>query len=766
MLLLVAFGALAGAAPAAATTFYVSTGGSDASNDCTNAAAPCLTIAHAVTSSESTPGAATIDVAPGTYTGAISLTNVSDVGMTIVGTGSGFGSTVIQGVAGAGSATIRFGTGNGLGALTLSNLTVLNPAGDNQSAVSGSGALTLNGAVADIAGPTTSSAAISTSIGPTTLSSSSATTSGTGRALSSSSGAVTLTNAGVSVTNASDGSPALVVQNGSAAISGSAISTTGSGGQAYQGQNASLTMTSTTVTASGHAGALSNSVGNVALTSDTISMPDSGDNAVAVSIQAGTLSMSATTISGAWTGSGLQTQAVGGTIVGSSISTADGGNSSVALQIQNAAPGTAMLVQRSVLSGSPGASPGTVSILDEDVVVDSSLVLGGMSGIAAQEQNGKSNTTTVVSSTIDGGVVGSGQQNGFASVTASANGVGDQQTVNVTGSILLQSPTATESNGGTSSVACAYTDVPSTVQGGSATVGGIACPSGSDGNVTSSPSSLFVSFGGNYQLLPTASAVDQVPESAVTPLPDGFAAASADVAGNPRVVSGTGSCTPVRDRGAYELPGHSGVVPAVTIGAPAAAGAGRIATFTATTPNAPSASLSWTFSDGTTATGNAVKHAFASAGSASVTVTATGSPASCVGSATASFPVIDAPRISPLKLAKTSFRAGRRARGTQITYTDDQAATTTFTVLVARSGRREGSACKAPSKANASHAACMLEVAIGRFTHHDVAGANHVTFRGVLHGHALAPGTYLLRAVPGSAGGAGKPATRSITIVK
>jgi hypothetical protein len=60
----VVLAALAAAAPASAATFYVSTTGSDASNNCQTQAAPCLTVAHAVASSETTPGLGTIDLAP------------------------------------------------------------------------------------------------------------------------------------------------------------------------------------------------------------------------------------------------------------------------------------------------------------------------------------------------------------------------------------------------------------------------------------------------------------------------------------------------------------------------------------------------------------------------------------------------------------------------------------------------------------------------------------------------------------------------------
>ena len=752
-LLLIALGALAGAAPAAATTFYVSNAGSDASNNCMNPAGPCNTIAQAVAQAEATTGAGTIELAPGTYAPPAALTNVSDYGLTIAGTGSGPGATVIAGVAGASGPTIRYGPGGGPGALTLSNLTVGNPTGDNQNAISGSGALTLDGVVAEIASGISGSA-VNNAIGPTTISGSIVTTAGTGRALVSSSGTLTLTGSTVAQTNTSSGSPALAVQDGAAAISGSTITSAGNGGEAYQGQNASLSMSSSTVSASDHAAGLVNTFGNVTLSGDQITMPDPGDGAEAMAIEGGTLTMTGTGVSGMWTGAGLQTIAVGGSIVDSAISTAQGGNTNIALSLQDATPGTALLVQRSVISASAGASA-ALDALDEDVVIDSSLIEGGQNGVLAQEQGGKANTTTIDSSTVDAGVPGTGQQVGISSVAASATGPGNVAAINVNGSIILQQPSATVQTGGTASVTCTYDDLQALVQAASASLGTVACPSGTEGNVSSSPSSLFVSFGINYQLLAGSTAVDQVPESAVTPLPDGFTASSADIAGNPRVVDGTGDCVALRDRGAYELQGHGGPLPAVTVSGPTTLGVGKLATFTASVPNVPSAALTWTFSDGATGTGASVTHAFATAGTASATVKATASPATCTASASVSVAVVALPALARLRLRPGAFTPSKRG-GTKVTYTDTQASTTTFTVLAAHRGRLQRGRCHAPTAKNVKGKACTLEVALGHFSHTDIAGVNHLTFRGMLRRKPLPPGTYTLEAVASNANGTGK----------
>src|SRR5580693_10298928 len=102
---IVAVALATGATAAAASTFYVSTGGSDA-HACNEPAAPCRTIAAAIAKSEEAPGAATIEVGPGIYEEALSLSTVGAVGMTINGAGDGLGGTEIEGASGASHPTV------------------------------------------------------------------------------------------------------------------------------------------------------------------------------------------------------------------------------------------------------------------------------------------------------------------------------------------------------------------------------------------------------------------------------------------------------------------------------------------------------------------------------------------------------------------------------------------------------------------------------------------------------------------------------------
>jgi hypothetical protein len=95
---------------------------------------------------------------------------------------------------------------------------------------------------------------------------------------------------------------------------------------------------------------------------------------------------------------------------------------------------------------------------------------------------------------------------------------------------------------------------------------------------------------------------------------------------------------------------------------------------------------------------------------------------------------IAAPRLTRLRIGPESFRPGRHGGITsasgpaRVSYYDSQAASTTFTI-VALERRRH--------------------ITVARFIHHDHVGLTTFFLTGRVHGHALAPGRYLLRAVPG-----------------
>jgi hypothetical protein len=125
-----------------------------------------------------------------------------------------------------------------------------------------------------------------------------------------------------------------------------------------------------------------------------------------------------------------------------------------------------------------------------------------------------------------------------------------------------------------------------------------------------------------------------------------------------------------------------------------------------------------------------------------------------------------------LRSRSTAIAAPRRRRpfGTRISYSDSQAATTTFTVLRRARGVKSGTRCVAPAQhaTNAMLARrCTRYVTKGSFRHVDVAGANHLRFTGWLNRHALKPGHYRITAVPvNAAGQRGHARRHDFTIVR
>jgi hypothetical protein len=140
--------------------------------------------------------------------------------------------------------------------------------------------------------------------------------------------------------------------------------------------------------------------------------------------------------------------------------------------------------------------------------------------------------------------------------------------------------------------------------------------------------------------------------------------------------------------------------------------------------------------------------------------------------------VIPAPVDGALHLGPARFRAAARgattsahvAVGTRITYSDTEAAVTTFTVIASVPGVRSGHACAAPPRHRRRghrYVACTRQVSVGFFTHADTAGTNSLHFSGRLRGARLAPRAYRLTATPrNSAGQLGAAVSASFTIAR
>ncbi len=111
-------------------------------------------------------------------------------------------------------------------------------------------------------------------------------------------------------------------------------------------------------------------------------------------------------------------------------------------------------------------------------------------------------------------------------------------------------------------------------------------------------------------------------------------------------------------------------------------------------------------------------------------------------------------KLSALKLKPSKLKG---KQGTTISYRDNAAGSTTFTVLRAKPGFRSGSKCVAKRPRHGKPKKCTLLGKVGSFKHRGASGANHFHFNGKLGGHRLAPGKYVLDAITTVAGKKSKP---------
>ena len=379
----------------------------------------------------------------------------------------------------------------------------------------------------------------------------------------------------------------------------------------------------------------------------------------------------------------------------------------------------------------------------------------------AQEQGGKANTTTVDSSTVDAGVPGTGKQVGIASVAASATGAGNSTVINVNGSIILQQPSATVQTGGTASVTCTYDDLQALGSDVLGPLGTVAVPGAGPSGTSDARPPRFARL--LRDQLPAAGGGDGRRPGAgagghATPrLPSPQRAPT--TCGNPCVVDGNRRLhRRARPRRAPSCKGSGYRASAVAVERARAAarrGQGR-AEPTASVPNVPSAALTWTFSDGATGTGASVTHAFAATGDSKRNGHGDSEPRHLRSQrererrrrrgARAGTP---APASRILHTQQTQRHEGDLHRHAGV---DDRLHRCACGDHVACSAGR----CHVPTAKNVKGKGCTLEVALGHFNHHDVAGANHLTFRGMLKRKPLPPGTYTLEAVASNANGTGK----------
>ena len=156
---------------------------------------------------------------------------------------------------------------------------------------------------------------------------------------------------------------------------------------------------------------------------------------------------------------------------------------------------------------------------------------------------------------------------------------------------------------------------------------------------------------------------------------------------------------------------------------------------------------------------------------------------------TLTYAVVPGPALSITDLTQSSHRwhpgkalpaptppGGKAARnGTKFSYTSNYPVSMTFTITRELPGRKHGTRCTAPTRANRHHKACIRRTPQGSFTIPGIDGANQVYFQGPLNSRdKLPPGRYTATATAhttGSTAPAGGPAsitvgTLDFTIIK
>ena len=712
----------AAASASSAAVYYVSARGGNDSNSCTTPVEPCETINAAIDKSDFSAPPNTIEVSPegDPYEESLELENAHNDQLTIKGEEKGvvvetkLDQPVVSTVTAA-------------EVVTLSNLEVKVQGADPKAAVQDRGAkLTLeNVEVEDESGDSINGIEVTKH------------------------GSVTMSGGGVSMENGATGA-AISGDEGALVLNGVKVSS-GSESEANAGgvysEKSTLALTNAKIgieTGTSPDFDISTSsdssvtVEKVAVKQNTDSMGVVFENSPAKvddvqiemldssSVDAALLSEAETEsavstfsqleTSGSWRGTSLEV--AGGEATVSESHLLNSALSEVsALGYFSGGTGRGLFVQRSVLQTGPKAKYGALGVRNANVTTDSSEILGGQQGIQFESTSPLTHTLTVSASTIDAGAPGiAADAAGVTGVEAIAKtSPGSIANVTIQGSIVLEKQTASSATGDQASVNCAYSAAPNQAQSAGGGTGAINCSTGTNGNTEVNPlSALFPEPLSGYQLSTTSGAINSVPVSAIT-LPFGLTPSATDLEGNPRFEAV--NCVLLQDKGALELPGQGKVCPS----APPSSSSG---------PPSATPTLTKPLTGVLTALTLAPSAFFAARSGATVSAVA----------------------------------ASKKKYGTKVTYRDSQAATTTFTVLLETSGRKQSKTCQKPSSKNKHGKRCTLLKKVGTFAHTDIAGANSLRFSGRIKGKKLPPGTYELKAVAHDAAGNGEPVEKSFKI--
>jgi PKD repeat protein len=409
-----------------------------------------------------------------------------------------------------------------------------------------------------------------------------------------------------------------------------------------------------------------------------------------------------------------------------------------------------------------GNSGGTPDVYDSLIELEPGVAVGEY-GLVANSQNPGAAAPAISGRnlTIVGGDAGS------VGIAAIAGFTDQTSSITLSDSVISGPATALERSavtGGTANLTASYDDYPA------GTYTGTGAGSTTESDVLHAGPDFLDPATGAFALAAGSPLIDAGTPGGLAP-----GEPATDLAGDPRILAGNGTCVARRDIGAYEY--DPTTLPATARASVTTALTGVAVKFTATGCSVdPSLAptFSWHFDDGATAAGASVTHAFATPGVHHATVTVRDS-AGRTGVATASVTIrVLAPALSALRISPKSFRPAARggsvatATGAMISYRDSEAARTTFEVQKRLPGVVRGKRCVAPPrhhKRGAKLKRCTRRVVLGTFSHADVAGANHLLFTGRTGGHALKRGSYVLSAVARNRDGLSRAVTVAFKIV-
>jgi autotransporter-associated beta strand protein len=189
---------------------------------------------------------------------------------------------------------------------------------------------------------------------------------------------------------------------------------------------------------------------------------------------------------------------------------------------------------------------------------------------------------------------------------------------------------------------------------------------------------------------------------------------------------------------------------------PAAAGKRASLTVVARDPNLDPITVSWKFGDGAAGSGATASHTYAKPGSYTAVAAVSDGKLQTSSSVVVHVRDLTAPKLSRLKVTPATFRALARGgslaaahKGVKVGFRLSEKARITFRVELQQTGRIVGGTCVKRTSTNAGNKRCTFFAPLaGSFATSARAGAGSVQFSGRLRSRKLKRGSYRLVATP------------------